>query len=153
MDTVTFRLKEEDSVLLYALFSYMKVSFKNERLKIDKINSQLEKISSLEEVENNRALQYEVRPLSEQPFANETFSHILSNDLTKKQRTAFLLNYFERYNIKEVADLMGIVPRTAKSYIDVALEKIKSQEREILGGHSHERNIRWLNNWRINTFT
>ena len=124
----------------------MKVSFKNERLKIDKINSQLEKISSLEEVENNKALQYEVEPSSEQQFANETLNHILSNNLSKKQRTAFLLNYLEGYNIKEVAELMKIAPRTAKSYIDVALEKIIFQEEEILGGRSYELDIHRFNN-------
>ncbi len=134
IDTVTFRLKKTDSELFYALLGYMNISFKNERLRIDKLNSQLNQIYSLEEAENNQALQYELEPLLEQQFTNESFNRVLHNDLTNRQRTAFLLNYSEEYNIKEVAEIMGISPRTAKLHIDLALEKILFKEKEILRG-------------------
>lgn len=134
MDTFIFRFKKTDSELLYALLGYMNVSFKNERLRIDKVNSQLNQMCSLEEAENNKALQYEIEPLSEKQFTNQTLNRVLHNDLTKKQRTAFLLNYLEGYSIKEAAAIMGLSPRAAKLHIDLALEKIILKEKEILRG-------------------
>lgn len=134
MGAVTFRFKETDSQLLYALLGYMNTAFKNERLRIDKINSQMKQTCSLEEAENNKALQYEMESLSKEQFTNEKLNNVLHNDLTKKQRTAFLLNYFGGYNIKEAAEIMGLSPRVTKLHIDLALEKILLKEADILRG-------------------
>jgi len=132
MDTVTFRLKKTDSEILYIFLAYMKVSFINERKRIDKINIGLKKMCSLEESENNKALQYDFESISEKEFDNQKFKDVLFNDLTEKQRTAFLLNYAEGYSIVEIAAMMGITKQSAKSFIDLALEKILLKEIDIL---------------------
>ena len=133
MNMVSFKLKKTDSKLLSSLVVYMNTTFKNERAKIENANKNKVQTCPLEEIEKNKALQYEFELPSETKYKNQQFNNVLINDLTKKQRTALLLNLLENYSIVEIAQIMGISKQTAQKHIDLAIQKIKLKENEILG--------------------
>lgn len=111
----------------------MDLAFAHERTKIDKANKKVQ-TCSLEEAENNKALQYEFEPLSETQFKNRKLYGVIHKELSPKQRMAFLLYYMGNYNMTEIAALMGITKQTAQKHISLALEKIHLKEADILKG-------------------